>query len=80
MKFTTNIQLGVLIANKRKKLGLTQTQLSEMCGINQKDISLIESGKSRPDIERLLPILSKLKLEMQLVDKETDKPTYTTSW
>jgi transcriptional regulator with XRE-family HTH domain len=51
-----------------------------MCGISQKDISLIESGKSRPDIERLLLILAKLELEMQLVDKASDKPTYTTYW
>lgn len=44
IKFT----VGQTIKNYRKVFGLTQMQLGEIIGINQRQIALIETGKSFP--------------------------------
>lgn len=79
MKITTNEQLGAQLRDQRKSLGLTQTQLAKRINWTQKDISLLESGSMRPDIERLLPVLVELNLELTLAEKAS-KRTFSTSW
>ena len=48
--------LGLKIRNQRNKLNLTQEQFSERIGISQRQISLIELGKSFPKPVTLLNI------------------------
>ena len=57
-----NQSLGVLLAETRESLGITQTELSKMSHIDQGDISRIERGIGNPTIakiERLFNALGK---------------------
>lgn len=55
MKNPTEL-LGARIRELRKARRLTQEQLAELLGIEQKHISLIELGKSYPSLDRLMRI------------------------
>lgn len=50
--------LGIKIRNYRNKLGYTQEVLSEKIGINQRQVSLIEKGKSFPKSETLVKMVN----------------------
>lgn len=52
-----NIQTGRLIAELRKKQGMTQQQLADKLNLSNKTISKWESGSGSPDIFNL-PILA----------------------
>lgn len=52
-----NIQTGKLIAELRKKQGLTQQQLADELNLSNKTISKWESGLGSPDISNL-PVLA----------------------
>lgn len=52
-----NTQTGRLIAELRKKQGLTQQQLADKLNLSNKTISKWESGSGSPDISNL-PILA----------------------
>ncbi|HHJ4498262.1 TPA: helix-turn-helix domain-containing protein [Escherichia coli] len=52
-----------IIANERKKLGITQSALAGACGWNQSRLANYESGIRTPDLEscrRLVKALNKL--------------------
>ena len=48
-----NAKTGLLIAQERKEHGLTQKNLSEMIGVSNATISKWETGRSRPDVDKL---------------------------
>lgn len=48
-----NMQIGKLIAELRKKNGLTQQQLADKLNLSNKTISKWESGLGAPDISNL---------------------------
>ncbi len=52
-----NIETGKLIAELRKKLGLTQQQLTDKLNLSNKTISKWEAGNGSPDISNL-PVLA----------------------
>ncbi|MBQ7874588.1 MAG: helix-turn-helix transcriptional regulator [Oscillospiraceae bacterium] len=52
-----NMQTGKLIAELRKKQGLTQQQLADKLNLSNKTISKWESGNGSPDISNL-PVLA----------------------
>lgn len=52
------------IVNYRKKLGLTQVQLSINCGATDDYIYRIEKGKRMPSVERLYNIAKALKVDI----------------
>ena len=54
-----NIQIGRLIAELRKKQGLTQQQLADKLNLSNKTISKWESGSGSPDISNL-PLLAEV--------------------
>ena len=53
---------------------MTQKQLSELTGINQSDISKLESGKANPTLELLNRIANAMdmKLKIELIPKEKE--------
>jgi transcriptional regulator with XRE-family HTH domain len=63
MKNATEL-LGARIRELRKAQGLTQDQLAEVLGIEQKYVSLIEHGKSYPSLDRLMRIAEVLKVPL----------------
>jgi HTH-type transcriptional regulator/antitoxin HipB len=57
------LQLGNLIREKRRKLGLSQGQVATKTGVRQETISVIETaGAAR--LETVLRVLAALDLEM----------------
>ena len=64
-------QLGVLIEEARKKLGMTQEELAAKCGTNKSYISRIENNASDIRLSTLMKIIQtgfggQLKLTLQL--------------
>ena len=58
------IELGKAIVEKRKKLCLTQSELAFKVGIEVPNLSVIENGKSNPQLLTLLKISSALGTEL----------------
>lgn len=57
--------LGLRIREVRHSRQLTQEKLSEMIGLDPKQISRIESGQSYPSMDTLEAIADHLDVEMQ---------------
>lgn len=62
----TATQLGAYIQDARNRKGLSQTQLAEMIGKQQKTISSIEQGSEGTKLETLLLVLAALDLNIQI--------------
>jgi transcriptional regulator with XRE-family HTH domain len=45
--------VGSIIAERRNRLGLSQSELAEKVGINQESLSKMENGRISPKFERL---------------------------
>ena len=58
------IELGKAIVEKRKKLCLTQSELAFKVGIEIPNLSVIENGKSNPQLLTLLKISAALGTEL----------------
>ena len=58
------IELGKAIVEKRKKLCLTQSELAYKVGIEVPNLSVIENGKSNPQLLTLLKIAAALGVEL----------------
>ncbi len=56
--------IGSAIAARRKALGMTQEQLSELIEIEQSSLSRIERGTLVPNLERLAGIAEKLQCRL----------------
>jgi len=59
-----NMKTGRLIAELRKKQGLTQQQLSDKLNLSNKTISKWESGVGSPDITNLPPLAEVLGISV----------------
>jgi len=77
------MHIGDRIREKRKKLKLTQAQVGEFFGISSVSVSEWESGKSKPDQEKLAPLARLLKTSVNfLLEGRSDvpvEPIYTTA-
>jgi len=51
-------KIGLLIAEQRRGLGLTQRELAQLLHVSDKAVSKWETGKGAPDVS-LLPVLSR---------------------
>ena len=60
------IELGKLIKNRRKVLGLTIRELANLTAISKTTISQIERGVRNPTFEILQNIFEYLNLEMKV--------------
>ena len=58
------VKIGRFIAECRKKIGLTQMQLSEKLNITDRAISKWENGRSMPDSSIMLELCSVLKISV----------------
>ena len=61
--------LGQIIRKKRKDLGLTQKEVSDLCNTGNRFISELENGKTTVQFEKVLKIINALGLEVQIVQK-----------
>lgn len=65
--------LGEVIVERRKRLGMTQDELSELSGINRAFISNIEKGKRNPSIGAVASLAKGLKLKTSLLLSKCEK-------
>jgi len=68
--------MGNLIKERRKVLGLIQAELAKISGISTRTIQLIEQGKMNPSLETLVKVIDPLGLTIELVLKDTSKSNY----
>lgn len=69
-----NIQIGRLIYDKRKELGLTQAELADRLKITNKAVSKWENGDGMPDVNLLAPLASELGLTVDELLNGQEKP------
>lgn len=60
------VELGRELAAMRNRRSLTQKQLEEISGVNQAEISRIESGRANPTEETLIRLTSALGAKLVL--------------
>ena len=58
-------KVGTFIANLRKEKNLTQAELGELLGVNDKTVSRWETGKNAPDISMLNDLSEKLDISVK---------------
>jgi len=59
------VYVGRIIRQKRKMLGLKQSELSEMVGISEKHLSKIETGNNYPSLDNFLKMTEVLKISLK---------------
>lgn len=59
------IYVGKIIRQKRRSLGLKQSELAEMIGISEKHLSKIETGKNYPALDNFFRMTEILKLTLK---------------
>jgi len=62
------------VVEAREKNGLTQKQLSELCGIKQPVIARLEKAIHSPQINSMIRILKPLGYTLAVVKEETTAP------
>ncbi|HAR32872.1 MAG TPA: transcriptional regulator [Desulfobacter sp.] len=67
--------LGVTLRELRKQKGMTQTALGKRVGLDQKRVSLMESGNPNIRVASLFRLLSALDVGMALEPKAIDGTT-----
>ncbi len=65
-----NQQIGHKIKDKRKKLGITQANLSKKLSISPTYLNLMESGKRKIDLDLLLKIANELNVDVSDISKK----------
>lgn len=65
MSNVDKLYVGRVIRQKRKDLGLKQSELAEMVGISEKHLSKIETGKNYPALDNFFKMTEILKLSLK---------------
>jgi y4mF family transcriptional regulator len=65
------LQIGRIIKDRRKELGVTQPELAELAQISVNTLYKIERGQANPSLIVLEKILDTLGLEIQVKVKRT---------
>ena len=71
-----NQQIGHRIKTKRRKIGITQAELSKKLSISPSYLNLMESGKRKINLDLLLKISNELNLEISDISKKLDTNLY----
>ena len=71
-----DLQIGYKIKTKRRKLGISQLDLSKKLAISASYLNLIESGKRKINVDLLLKLSSELAIEISDISKKVDTNLY----
>ena len=71
-----DIQIGHKIRTKRRKLGISQANLSKKIFISPSYLNLIESGKRKVNVDLLLKLANELNIEISDISKKEDTNLY----
>lgn len=64
------MEFGKLIKGRRREIGVTQEQLSDVSGVSLSYIKLVEAGKANPTVNVLETLLDCLGLEIAVQLKQ----------
>ena len=62
--------LGVLVKERRKKMGLTQKRAAALCNVGTRFFSELENGKPTLEIARVFRVLNGLGLNIEIVERK----------
>ena len=71
-----DLQIGHKIKVKRRKLGVSQVDLSKKLSISPSYLNLLESGKRKVNVDLLLKLAEELNIEISDISKKTDTNLY----
>ena len=57
-------QLGLTLRQRRRELGLTQSQIAEQAGVRAATVSAVENGDSGVKLSTVFALLAALSLEL----------------
>ncbi len=69
-------QIGKKVSEKRKALGVTQKQLSEMTRIHKTTISEIENGRFTGSFDIFERVLDAVGLQFEITEKKHSLPAW----
>ena len=69
-------QIGHKIKAKRKKLGITQADLSKKLSISPAYLNLMENGKRKIDLDLLAKMANELNVDVSDISKKADTNLY----
>ena len=62
---------GQLVVDARRGLGLRQAELADLAGVSERFVRELESGKTSVRLDKVLPVLAVLGLELRVQPRET---------
>ncbi|MCL2713146.1 MAG: helix-turn-helix domain-containing protein [Alphaproteobacteria bacterium] len=65
MRIVSVQDLGAIIRQRRKTLGLTQLQLAERCGVGTRFIGELEGGKNSAHLGKALLVVQEVGLQLE---------------
>ena len=71
-----DLQIGHKIKSKRRKMGVSQLDLSKKLSISASYLNLIESGKRKINVDLLIRLSSELGIEISDISKKADTNLY----
>lgn len=74
MRVRTALDLGLVIRERRRALGLGQGALAKQVGVSRQWLIEVEHGKARAEIGLLLRTLNALNLEIMIAPSDTGPP------
>ncbi len=69
--------LAATVTARRKELGIKQTELAQMTGMNRSLLSRLENGKFTPSIEQLENLREALQFDQSVLFTESEAPAIT---
>ncbi|WP_136809592.1 helix-turn-helix domain-containing protein [Desulfosediminicola flagellatus] len=72
--------IGTALRTIRKEKGLSQKELGQRIGLDQKKVSLIENGNPNVRVDSLFRLFSALELGIILQPKALPKPSNQNDW
>lgn len=70
LRFTFSANFARCLVSQRKKLGLTQEQLSELSGVSRVTIAQLEKYQRLAGTEVVLKLLDALNLDIHFVERQ----------
>ena len=75
MRVTTTQELGIMLAERRRDLGLTQQEFAEHVGVPRLWVAQVETGRTNPKMARLLDVFRRSGLSLNVVGVDAPEPT-----
>lgn len=67
MRVSTTRELGLMLAERRRELGMTQQEFADHVGVPRLWVVQMETGKTNPKLSRVLDVLRRADLSLDLV-------------